>query len=162
MKPFVKSLFALSGLVVAGFFLVIIVPYTIFIPIHTIGLYMFENRYSKIPQLPKSQTVHATSEVGLFGNSNHCDYIVGEFRISSSSRPEIEKYYKDFSVPALGMHRDPIPVEVGYPDDTYLFLGEDWLDWMERTHLSKAIIDHMYFVYILDGDYSPFGDYRCH
>lgn len=83
-----------------------------------------ENLY-RLPLPPKTQIVSRTAEVGLFGNGNHCDFIVTQTMITELTRDQIERYYNDVELPpvndnntgkALWARGQPIPVLLKFED----------------------------------------------
>src|SRR3989338_8480613 len=79
-----------------GFFVLFIVVVTWKIPLHNYQLYVLQRHFrdTVLPLNPTQSTrIAELAEFGNFGQSNHCDYIVGEFRKSAFSREEVQKAY---------------------------------------------------------------------
>jgi len=54
------------------------------------------------PLPPQTEVVSRYSNVGLKGNSNHCDFEAGQTMVTRLSEQEIEAYYDDVAFPPAG------------------------------------------------------------
>lgn len=103
------------------------------------------------------------AEFGNFGESNHCDYMVGEFRSSPLSKEEILKKYTAVATSSFIGNR-LIETGIYFIDEEffkkdYLFSG--WLEKYlpDRRHITN---ENIYLIYSEDAMNPPDGDIRCH
>jgi hypothetical protein len=57
-------------------------------------LWQFERRFGAISHPPQSKLVARTHEIGLFGNGNHCDFLVAEVRSFNGSSNGVRNFYR--------------------------------------------------------------------
>ncbi len=57
-------------------------------------LWRFERNFAALSHPPQSKFVARTNEVGLFGNGNHCDFLVAEVRSFTGSRKAVRNFYR--------------------------------------------------------------------
>lgn len=133
------------------------------VPIHNWKLHKLEKRFDIIEHSKESWLIERVSEVGLFGNSNHCDYAIGEFRQSSLTKREIKEYYQDKRIESLV--QGPIPLEIYFSDEIDLdyFINGPFLDRLELwATTTKSLNSNQYLVSFIDPMNPATADYRCH
>lgn len=139
------------------------------IPLHNVNLRAFQRSFAALSHPSESQLVMELSEFGNFGESNHCDYVVGEFRSTSLPRGKIEQYYESTSIPSPDRTQhawDGEPpawneVEVAFEDDG-IFQWYPWSEWWSRVERSSLPSEKTYLIFASADGYPPRGDYRCH
>ena len=163
IKKILVKIFSVIYILIILFLLFIFpIPWLVGIPIHNYYLYKLDKRFNTIQHPPKSELIEKVSEVGLFGNSNHCDYAIGEFRRSSLSKKDIEEFYKNKTIGSLS--QGPISLEVYFIDDINLdyFINGPFLEklnhWITTT---KSLNSNDYLILFVDPMNPPTGDYRC-
>ncbi|MBW3637700.1 MAG: hypothetical protein KY445_14740 [Armatimonadetes bacterium] len=57
-------------------------------------LWNFERNFAAISHPPQTKFIARTKEVGLFGNGNHCDFLVAEVRSFIGSPNAVRNFYK--------------------------------------------------------------------
>lgn len=164
-----KFLVILLCILMAGL-LLFMTPVLWKMPIHNMKLNVFENNFAKISHPRETELVAKMKDFGLFGNSNHCDYIVGEYRTSNLQRETIINHYKGLHIPppddSLGVWDGPPPkktdIEIYFTDDR-IFEHWPWSEWMEE-HLNRLTgnRENTYLVLASEDGYPPIGDFRCH
>jgi energy-coupling factor transporter transmembrane protein EcfT len=115
----------------------------------------FANNLYSYPLPPQTQILDKHAEVGLTGNSNHCDFIVEQTLVTSLSRQEIETYY-------AGLEFPPVRSEPQGGDDF----------WTTGLHSAvtprvefQEVKDNGQLVFklsLVDYGYPPGLDFRCH
>lgn len=131
------------------------------IPFHNNNLRIFQKHFQKLTVYHPFESRHLSSisDFGNFGNSNHCDYMVGEFRATQLSEEIILKKYEGLSVASFDNRT--IPVEVYFSDDG-VFKHFPWSDWLNLLSEKPSSTEKVYIIFaFIDGD-SPDGDLRCH
>lgn len=140
------------------------------IPVHHMRLGAFQRNFENVEHPDESHFIAAHKEFGNFGNSNHCDYFVGEFRTSDLSREEIIRHYQGQHIPppdtSLGVWDGDPPVETeveAYFLDEDVFRWWPWSEWLEE-YLPRLPEDRRktYLVFAMEDGYPPIGDIRCH
>ncbi len=150
-----------------GFFVLFLIVMTWKIPLHNYQLRVLQRHFQNTAQpLHPAQSTLLTkmAEFGNFGQSNHCDYIVGEFRKSAFSREEVQKAYAGVGILSFDKTAS-IPIEVYLVDDIQDAAGYDyylrsWLEAYVPTQEQNA--QDLYFVFAMSAMHSPDGDFRCH
>ncbi len=61
----------------------------------------FANNLYNHPLPPQTQVLNQKAEVGLMGNSNHCDFVAEQTIVTSLGRQEIEAYYAGVELPPV-------------------------------------------------------------
>lgn len=135
------------------------------IPINQINLWLLKRNFVSVPHPPESTLLARTAEFGNFGNSNHCDYLVGEFRSSPLSTEEIEKAYEEITVRSFSAGAQ-LPVEIYFAEELREAASHDYY-WRHRLGKylptqKDAVYDHNYFVFTESAMHPPVGDFRCH
>ena len=118
--------------------------------------------FDQLKHPPGTRRIAFQKYLGLYlGNSNHCDYFVGELRQYNGEQQAIESFYADKVVDGLGVsvafarHGDLLG-ELRQSDMPFRF---DALPvWSEP---SAPASDHLYLVYIFDINFDPGCDIRC-
>lgn len=138
------------------------------IPLHIYQLHVLQKHFRDAvgPIHPaQSKLIVEMSEFGNFGNSNHCDYIVGEFRSSQLQMEEIKRFYDGAKVRSFD-GGPPLSVEIYFPEDLREAAAHDyyWNHWLERYIPSQERISYQntYFVFTESAMHPPDGDIRCH
>lgn len=140
------------------------------IPIHNANASTFHKNFSAVMHPKKSRILTPMADFANFGNSNHCDYFIGEFRVSSLSRTELILQYEEQTIaPPNGQngirngdpHRES-SIEILFTDSE-TFRHWPWSEWLDSVqHFSPEPEETIYLVYALASGYPPGGDYRCH
>ena len=162
-------LFAIFGIVVFCVILLYVIAVTWGIPIHNYRLWVLQKNFRSTVQPlhpAQSQLRAEMAEFGNFGNSNHCDYMVGEFRSSSLSKEAVMRAYAGAIVPSFSSHdkNSPLPVEVYFTDEDIFHNDYTWSEWLSK-YLSRkpATSDkNTYLVFTSSDMHPPDGDIRCH
>jgi hypothetical protein len=130
-------------------------------------LWRVERSFDSVKHPSGTRLVMRIREVGLLiGNSNHCDYFVGELRSYSGEPERIKAAYAGARV------WEPIPegageVRVVFPQNgkvpnedafTVPYLLEDSADWGVIPKFGEKL----YYVYFLSAGQDPGFDFRCH
>lgn len=164
-----KKQLLIIGIPIIGWTL-LMSPWLWKMPVHNMKLYAFQQNFDRLSHPQHSRLVAEIREFGNFGNSNHCDYFVGEFRESTESREAIVDHYSNqhTSPPdeSQGVWSGPPPTKT---DVEVYFLNDDvfehwpWSDWL-RKFVSQLPKDreNIYLVFALESGYPPVGDLRCH
>jgi len=145
---------------------VIVSPFALTIPLHEYRLWTLQKRFH-----PAIAAAHPTDSrllskmayVGNFGNSNHCDYIAGQFRASKLSREKIQNAYADMPAPSFSSDPNaPLPVEVYFADED-IFELSPWSSWYEERlpTLVANEKENVYLVFAVSQMHPHFGDFRC-
>ena len=95
------------------------------------------------------------------GNSNHCDYFVGELRQYTGDSQAIESFYADKVVDGLGVsvaiaRNGDLLEELQQSDMPFQF--DNLPVWSTSSAPAR---DHLYLVYIFDINFDPGWDIRC-
>ncbi|MEK7218291.1 MAG: hypothetical protein AAB728_02395 [Patescibacteria group bacterium] len=140
------------------------------IPIHNMKLSAYQRHFASIVHPKGTTLVAGVRDFGGFGNSNHCDYFVGEFRSSDLPRETVVRHYQGLFIPPpdelLGVWDGAPPqrtgIEVYFLDDE-IFQHWPWSDWLNST-ASRLPEDrqNVYLAFALQDGYPPIGDFRCH
>ena len=135
------------------------------IPIHVYQLWAMQRdfRSSIAPMHPPESYLNAeVAEFGLFGNSNHCDYFVGEFRSSPLSKEKIRQTYASVITSTFVGNR-LLEKDVYFTDED-IFTHYPWSDWMEKylPDYHPVAYAQTYLIFSEDAGNPPDGDIRCH
>lgn len=154
---------------VIGFFL-FMSPWLWKIPLHNMKLWSFQKSFERIEHMEGSRKIVSHRELNNFGNSNHCDYFVGEFRVSDRPREAIIRHYQGLYIPSpddsIGVWSGDLPtitaIEVYFLDDD-VFRWWPWSEWLGK-YASQLPEDResAYLVFAMEDGYPPIGDFRCH
>lgn len=140
------------------------------IPIHNANARTFQKNFSTVIHPKESRILTPIMDFANFGNSNHCDYVVGEFRVSSLSRTELVERYEEQTISPPDTQNgiwDGVPPRessIGILfTDSETFQQWPWSEWLHSAQpLSSKQGGTAYLVYALESGYPPRGDYRCH
>jgi len=110
----------------------------------------------------QSQSITEMAEFGNFGESNHCDYIVGEFRSSPLSKEELLKKYAPVATSSFIGNR-LVETGVYFMDEEFFEKDYLWSEWLskylpDRRHITNK---NTYLIYSEDDMNPPDGDIRC-
>jgi hypothetical protein len=154
-----------------AFFAFIIFLYTVGIPFHDARLLYTRMWYAATIPHPPSRLVSRFSEIGNFGNSNHCDYAVGEIRVSPWDTYAIKKFYETMPIGAIvGKENkgEAISISALFPEDTrnlgswFAGAGGPLHGQFEDLASATATDGTIYMVAYVDSMYPAGFDYRCH
>ena len=111
---------------------------------HNTKLDEFADNLYEYP-LPSQTTVISTYEtVGLIGNSNHCDFYAEQTMTTKLTRQEVENYYQNIELPAVGFENERAFIHVEFDEST-------------------TISDELIFkISVLDYGNPTNLDFRCH
>ena len=132
-------------------------------PIHNWKLGIIDRRFSELTHPTSSRLLIHMTEIGNYGNSNHCDYAVGEIRTLHDSKSTIEEYYKNKKIESLV--QGPISVEVFFLDasDFYdSFPNGPFLETLAKYSNFSTTTERRYLVLIIDPMNPAIWDARCH
>lgn len=156
---------AISGFL--GMIFVIIGPCIYCRFLNNYRLYQFNKEFKRVGHPVESKLLSRRSAVGLLvGNSNHCDYFVGEIRSSNLSEEAIEKYYAD-SVVKSPINESLVGVDIHFVR-TGTFSGQGMLPYeyenLSQWDLESNIQNQTETVYLLSTFFNWFAnaDMRCH
>jgi len=164
-RNIVKNIFAGFGLIVFCLLVLFILFLTWKMPFHAYQLWAMQRRFrSDMHSIhpAESQLRAEMAEFGNFGNSNHCDYFVGEFRSSPLSKKEILKRYAAIATSSFVGNR---LLETGvYFIDEDIFTDHPWSQWLEKYLPAHRHVmnQNTYLIFSEDEGNSPVGDIRCH
>ncbi len=160
-----KAILRVSITILFGITLVLFGPCVYSRYLNNYRLSQFENGLSQVNHPQGSKLLARRSAVGLLiGNSNHCDYFVGEIRSCDLPREQIQKYYADLSI-INPINGNLLSLNIlfvgtnGFPDDAILPYGyEDLADWGLEIHNETGTIYLLstFFTWIAN------SDMRCH
>ncbi len=128
------------------------------VPYHNLNLYLTSRGFNKIHNPIETRSLKKYAEIEHYGNSNLCDYMIGEFRQSFISRENIKKNYASTSVVNFDMKK--LPIEIYFLDED-IFQYEPMSHWLQDSGIATSSKD-VYLVYIEALSYPPTNDYRCH
>lgn len=165
-----EKLFAAFGLVVFCFIIWIAVISTWKIPLHNYRLHILQKHFRETtsPFHPvQSELLVEMAEFGNFGQSNHCDYQVGEFRSSPLSREEVARVYANTGVLSFDT-TSHLPTEIYFAEE--LSNAERWWpwdEWLQKYIHGRSLVpgendENIYLVFVASNMHPPDGDIRCH
>ena len=149
----------------------------LFNPINDDKLWKFQQNSQKIAHPSESIRLASGSDFGILaGNSNHCDFFVGEIRWTTQlSAEQIEEFYEDMFIPAVQPYTlwdEPGSVEhisvLIVRDGLMTEYDRFWLPYSLNTfdawggNTSEYQDGILYFVYVFIVGYDPGSDVRCH
>ena len=134
-------------------------------PFHAYRLWSMQSQFRsdmRSVHPAESQLLTEVKEFGLFGNSNHCDYFVGEFRSSPLSKEAVRQRYA--SVITSSFIGDRLVETDVYFVDEDVFTHYPWREWLEKyvpdtRHITNQ---NTYLIFSEDAGNPPDGDIRCH
>lgn len=163
--PIAVKIFAIFGMIVFGAIILFVTAITWKMPIHNYQLSKMQKHFRSTMQSvhPAPSELRAeVAEFGNFGNSNHCDYFIGEFRSSHLSREEILRKYAAVATSSFVGDR---LLEVGvYFLDEDIFMDHPLSEWLEKYLPNNRDImnKNTYLIFTEDAGNPPDGDIRCH
>lgn len=158
MKLFYKTII-ISGATVFLILLLAVLLFVLYltyrIPFNNYHLMIFRDDFHKfVDQLHPRQSTYI-AEIAETGNlgaaSNHCDFLVGEFRSSSLSKETLKGVY----------FKDSMSSGVYFIDED-IFMQTPWSEWKEKYLKDYKLKnnENVYLVWISNDDNSPDGDIR--
>ena len=158
-------IFAVFGVAVFCVIIWFVLAITWKMPIHDYQLRVLQKHFRSTMQTvhPAQSELRAEmAEFGNFGNSNHCDYFVGEFRSSPLSKEELLQGYASVATSSFVGNR---LIEIGvYFIDADIFTHYPWSEWLEKYLPNDKHITNQntYLIFSEDEGNPPDGDIRCH
>jgi hypothetical protein len=155
----------IAGLVVLALF---ILPFVIHPLLNNRRLSQVENSFARLNHPAQSTLVKRVSAVGLLiGNSNHCDFFVGELRSYTGTQQLVRNFYSQSqswrSLPDTDQASGSIVFlsQGVIPESTQLpYSYQDSEDWGITPELKRQ---QLYLLYFLDvGVLNAGCDLRCH
>ncbi len=161
----VMRIFAGFGLIVFCLFVLLVLSMTWKMPFHAYQLRIMQIRFrSTMHSLHPvgSQLLAEMRQFGNFGNSNHCDYLVGEFRSSHLSKEALRQRYAAVATSSFVGDR-LLEVDVYFIDDD-IFTHYPWSRWLQEylPHERPPINENTYLIFSSNDGNPPDGDIRCH
>lgn len=154
------------GVIVVCCTLALIILLTYKIPWNEYQLRILQKNFRSIVNAnsaAQSNLLVEFAEVDHWGNSNLCDYYVGQFRFSPLPIEALKKAYSSFAIPSFPQdENNPLKLEV-YSIDDNIFEYYPWSDWLKQylpNHPSAG--QNVYLVWASSNSHSPDGDIRCH
>lgn len=135
-------------------------------PSHNYQLWKMQRNFRSAMQSvhpAQSQLLTEMAEFGNFGESNHCDYIVGEFRSSPLSKEELLNKYAAVATSSFIGNR-LMETGIYFTDEEFFEKDYLWSKWLskylpDRRHITN---ENTYLIYSEDAMNSPDGDIQCH
>lgn len=165
-----EQLFAVFGVIAFCLALGLVSILTWKMPLHNYQLYVLQRHFYDTMQPihpAQSKLIAEMAEFGNFGNSNHCDYQVGEFRSSPLSREEVTRAYANTSVLSFDK-TSHLPTEIYFAEEL-LDAGKwwPWDEWLQKYIPGRSLVlgenkENIYLVFIASEMHPPDGDIRCH
>ncbi|OGG49227.1 MAG: hypothetical protein A3F84_23955 [Candidatus Handelsmanbacteria bacterium RIFCSPLOWO2_12_FULL_64_10] len=129
---------------------------------NSLRLRRMEGVFRAVPHPPGTELIRLRSDIGiLHGNSNHCDFFVGELRRYGGSESAIREHYsdprvlatlsKDLSLELVFIQNGKIPDDEDMPDAL-----RNLSEWDLPPGETRA-----YLVFVFD-QHEPNLDPRCH
>jgi len=158
--------FAVFGVTVFCAIILFVAGITLKMPLHNYRLWVLQRNFNSTMKsahpVPSELRVEV-AEFGNLGNSNHCDYLVGEFRSSTLSKEQLKQAYA--GITTLSFDKiSPLPVEVYFTDEDIFEEDYLWSGWLSKylpdQHNSSG--ENTYLIFTSSDMHSPAGDIRCH
>ncbi len=153
------------GLGVVLFSCVLIHCFVIFDIRYDLRMYSAVRQFEAMPLPPKTISSETHSLFGLiFGNSNHCDYFVGNLLRSELSLEQLQKHYSAYSIISpLQSEKPDKPAIEAWRENSWLVPVPDYLSRAVNWKLPAlgASKGQLYLLSVSDGGYPP-DDLRCH
>lgn len=162
------KIFAVLGAVVFIFTLSFLIVTAWKTPIHQFNLWKLEKNFQVlVPSHPDdSELILAFKKFGgLFSSAtNSCDYFVGEFRVSTSSRKDIQEYYRNLSVLAF-RSAERLPIHVRFADESEFWVYYPWSELygklLHLLHTFPSEQKGLYAIFVSEIVRPPYADFRC-
>ncbi|OGZ78840.1 MAG: hypothetical protein A2528_02255 [Candidatus Staskawiczbacteria bacterium RIFOXYD2_FULL_37_9] len=154
MKTLFKVII-ISVLIIVSPVLILFIYETYRMPFNDLHLRVFQYNFNKFISLlhPKeSKLIAEAAEIGNWADGTYCQFLVGQFRLSSLSKEELEKIYPyDFLKTGI------------YFIDSNEVLGSSWLEWREKylKDYKQKDGENIYLIWAVDDENPPDGDIRC-
>jgi len=161
---------AAMAILLAGVFLVILlILIGLDVTSNNGNLRHFAEGFAALPHAPHSSILSEYRFVGGTGNSNHCDFLVGQLRASSLPETQIADFYETLDVTPPnttmgtwgGSPPRKTPVSVAFLHDEVLTVYP-FSDLLERDAPPLPTTENVYVVYAFEDGYPPGADPRCH
>ena len=136
-------------------------------PFNTYKLAIIRRNFNEMnnKNIAQSRLIKNKSEVAHWGNSNMCDYYVGQFRVSNLSKEEIEKAYEGLRIKSFrGDKNTPLELDLLFTDDEWFRENAYyWSPWWQENSRRFDIRpeENAYLVYVISDGHSHIGDFRC-
>lgn len=135
------------------------------IPFHQYQLWKMQRNFRSQmrPVHPKeSNLIAEVREFHSSGMSNHCDYLVGEFRSTMLSKEAVLHAYAGVVTSSFIGNR-LVETDVYFSDED-IFMHDPWDKWLEKylPDHSSLMHENAYLIFSSDDGNSPEGDIRCH
>lgn len=164
----ITKIFALFGVLVFCGIVAFVIVTSWKTPIHQFNLWKLEKNFRVlVPSHPMDSTsvLAFTKFGGLFSSTAYsCDYFVGEFRTSTSSKEDIQGYYRALSV-AMPHSAERLPIQVRFADEREFWIYYPWSElYGELLRLLQRFPseqDGMYVVLASQTVHPPYADFRC-
>lgn len=132
----------------------------------------FIRDFHHLPQLPDSILLQEKVAFGLLGgNSNHCDYYVGQLRVSPQKPAEVTAFYSRVFIPMAEPKGDVYPLSSPIPAN-FLPLGLDFEplkiynlhigDWKIDPQWQKKYPNRTFYLIEAQDIGNTHNDWRCH
>jgi hypothetical protein len=154
------------GLAVTGLILVLIILLTCKMPWHQYQLWILQKNFQSIVNTDSAAQSNLLAEFAIvdhWGNSNLCDYYVGQFRSSPLPKETLEEVYSNLVINSF-----PHDANNALKPEVY-FIGDEIFNDYYYSNLLKRYLPHhlptdqnIYLVWTSSDSHSPDGDIRCH
>ena len=145
------------GLAYTVVYVVFIVPFAWFSISNDIKLKKMDIQLSQIKHPVGTSLISTRGAIGvLWGNSDHCDFYVGEMRQFDSNRQKVLDFYHDPDINIAFIENKTMPdgfTTFDVPHELNTFA-----DWGIST---ADVPENLYLVYIFDGFGDVGLDFRC-
>lgn len=169
MKPFFHILIRLGmviGIIIACCILVLAILLTYKMPWNEYQLRILQKKFRSVVNTnaaTRSNLLAEFAEVDHWGNSNLCDYYVGQFRSSPLPRETLERAYFNLAIPSFSQdENNPLKLEIYFINDNF-FEYYPWSDLLKQYLPNYSLANqNIYLVWTSSDSHSPDGDIRCH
>lgn len=162
--PIAIRIFAVFGIITFGAIVLFTVAITWKMPLHNYQLWKMQRNFRSTMQSihPVQSELRAEmADFGNFGNSNHCDYMVGEFRSSHLSKEKLRRAYAAVATSSFIGNR-LVETDIYFTDED-IFTHYPWSEWLEKYIPDNrgAANENTYLIFSEDDGNPPDGDIRC-
>jgi hypothetical protein len=159
-------IFAIFGVIIFCLIVWYAVAVTWKMPFHNYQLWKLQKSFRSIMQSTHpapSKLRGEVAEFGNFGNSNHCDYLAGEFRSSTLSKEQLTQAYAGMTILSFDKI-SRLPVEVYFTDEGFFKDDYLWSRWRSKYLPDQQDVsgENTYLVFASSDMHPPDGDIRCH
>lgn len=160
------KIFVVLGIAVFCLIIWFIAVTTWKMPLHNYQLWILQKHFRLTMRPihpPQSELRTEVAEFGNLGNSNHCDYLVGEFRSSVLSKEELKRVYAETAILSFDKV-SRLLVEVYFTDEDVFERDYLWSGWLSKylPNQPYAPEGNTYLVFASSDLNPPDGDIRCH